>query len=138
MPALVAGTHALLLQKKKDVGGRDKPGMTMGRGFDQIPVESRPRHQRGVDHVRHALAADRADGEVDVLEPELVSGDELEREALRRQLLQGKLAGLVAVSARALHGDELHGELLEREVRERRELALRDDYAGLALERLDA
>src|SRR5258708_35228765 len=26
MPALVAGTHALLASPKKDVGGRDKPG----------------------------------------------------------------------------------------------------------------
>jgi hypothetical protein len=26
MPALVAGTHALLAAPKKDVGGRDKPG----------------------------------------------------------------------------------------------------------------
>ena len=97
-----------------------------------------PRHQRGVDHVRHALAADRLDREVDVLQPEAVRRHQLQREALRGELLQRQLAGLVAVAARALHGDELHRELLQREVREFAHLALHHDGAGLALERLDA
>src|SRR5262245_62695689 len=91
-----------------------------------------------MDHVGHALAADRADREIDVLEAEAVRGHELEREALGGELRERKLAGLVAVAARALHGDELDRELLQREVRERRQLALRHDDAALALERLDA
>src|SRR6266540_1625120 len=107
------------------------------RYASELAAGSEPRHQRGVDHVRHALAADRLDGEVDVLEPELVGRHQLQREALGRQLLQSELAGLVAVAARAFHRNELHRELLEREVRERGELALRHDDAALALERLD-
>src|ERR1700693_3114501 len=75
---------------------------------------SQPRHQRSVDHVRYAIAADRSDGEVDIVEPEAVGGDELERKALRRQLRQSKLASLVAVAARAFHGDEFHREFLQR------------------------
>src|SRR5262249_29450557 len=97
-----------------------------------------PRHQRGVDHVRHALAADRLDRLVDLVEAEAVRRHQLQREALRRKLRQSELAGLVAVAAGALHGDELHGELLQWEVRKFAELTLRDDHAGLALERLDA
>jgi hypothetical protein len=54
-----------------------------------------------VADVRHALAADRADGEVDVLQAEAVRGDLLQREALRGELLQRELARLVAVSAGA-------------------------------------
>src|SRR5262249_53261718 len=75
-----------------------------------------PRHQRGVDHIRHAFAADRLDGEIDVLESELVGGYQLKREALGGQLLQRELTRLEAVAARAVHGNELYRELLEREV----------------------
>src|ERR1700733_451431 len=46
-------------------------------GFDSLP-----RHQRGVNDIRQAVAADRSDGEVDVVEPEPVRGDEFERKAL--------------------------------------------------------
>src|SRR5215813_14347545 len=92
-------------------------GAIMRAAFAALSLQ--PRHQRRVDHVRHALAADRADREVDVLEAEAVRGHELEREALGGELRERKLAGLVAVAARALHGDELDRELLEREVRER-------------------
>src|ERR1044071_1478 len=97
-----------------------------------------PRHQRSVDHVRHAFAADRLDCLVDLVQAEAMRCHELQRKALRGKLLQRELAGAVAVAARALHGDELHGELLQREVRELAKLALRHDDAGLALERLDA
>src|ERR1700751_4302923 len=86
-----------------------------------------PRHQRGVDHVLHAFAADRADREVDVLEAEAVRRHELERETFRSELRQRELARPVAVAARALHGDELHGEFFQREVGKLLELALRHD-----------
>src|SRR4029077_479239 len=36
-----------------------------------------PRHQRSVDHIRHAFVADGADREVDVLQAEFVSRDQL-------------------------------------------------------------
>ena len=42
------------------------------------------------------------DREVDVLQAEAVRGHLLERKALRRELRQRQLAGLVAVAARAL------------------------------------
>jgi hypothetical protein len=35
-----------------------------------------------VDHVRHAVAADRADGEIDIAQPEPVDGDPLQRKSL--------------------------------------------------------
>src|SRR5581483_4069185 len=54
-----------------------------------------PRHQRSVDHIGHALAADRFNRLVDLVEAEPVSGDELQREALGGKLLQRQLAGLV-------------------------------------------
>src|SRR5215470_12134778 len=108
-------------------------------GFSRMGAASLlPGHQRRVDHILHTLAADRADGEVHVLEPEPVGRHQLERKALRSELRQRQLAGLVAVAARALDGDELHGDLLEREVREFLQLALHHDGAGLALERLHA
>src|SRR5882762_11948180 len=72
------------------------------------PSISLPRHQRSVDHVLHAFVADRADGEVDILEPELVGGHQLERKAVRGELCERELACPVAVAARALDGDELH------------------------------
>src|SRR5262249_28450796 len=86
----------------------------------------------------YALAADRADGEVDILEAEFVGGDLLQREALGGDLRQRQLACLVAVAAGAVHGDELDRELLQRKIREFRQLALHHDGAALALERLDA
>ncbi len=86
----------------------------------------------------HALVADRADGEIDILQAEAVRGDELEREALGGKLRQSELAGSVAMAARAFHGDEFHREFLQREIRELGQFALGDDDAALALERLDA
>src|SRR6185436_17965439 len=96
-----------------------------------LPLISLPRHQRGVDYIRHALVADRADGEIDVVQSELVRRDQLERETLRRDLLECQFARLVAVAARALHGDELHREFFEGEVRELAQFSLRDYDAGL-------
>src|SRR5216117_624394 len=97
-----------------------------------------PGHERGVDHVRHALAADRADGEVHVLQPEAVGGDFLQRKTLRGELSEGELAGLVAVAARALDGDEFHRDPFEREVRELLHLALHHDRPAFALQGLYA
>src|SRR5215216_2755597 len=91
-----------------------------------------------MDYVGHALAADRADGEVDVFEPEAVRGDLLQREALGGDLLQRKLASLEAMAACAVHGDELHRKLLQREIRKFRQFPLHHNGAALALERLDA
>src|SRR3954469_7603945 len=96
-----------------------------------------PGHQRRMDHIRHAVPADRLDREIDVLEREAVRGDLLEREALRRELRQRQLARLVAVPACALDGDRLGGDALEREAWEFLKLALDDHGAGLALHRLD-
>src|SRR6266516_5510393 len=73
-----------------------------------------PGYERGVDHVRHALAAHRTDGEIDFLQSKLVGGDLLQRKALRGELSEGELAGLVAVAARALDGDEFHRDPFER------------------------
>src|SRR5262245_8247209 len=91
-----------------------------------------------MDHVGHPLPADRADGEVDVLQREAVRGHLFQGKALRRELRERELARLVAVPARALDGDELHRHALEREIRKLLELALYDDGAALSLQRLDA
>src|SRR5438445_464135 len=102
--------------------------------FRKLP----PGHKGSVDHVGHALAAYGADCEVHVLQPEAVGGDLLKRKALRGELREGELAGLVAVAARALDGDEFHRNPLEREVRELLHLALDHDRPALALQGLDA
>src|SRR6516165_8276411 len=102
------------------------------------PPDLQPRHQRSVDHVRHAFASDRADGEIDLVEPETLGRNQLERETLRSKLRQSEFAGLVTMAARTFHGDEFHREFLQREVRKLRHLALRYDQAAFALERLDA
>src|SRR3954451_7370904 len=83
------------------------------RGFGSLE----PGHERGVDDARHALIADRPDGEVDIAEGELMGRHQLEREAFRGELLEGELAGPVAVAAGAVHGDEFDRELADREVR---------------------
>src|SRR6266436_4206656 len=97
-----------------------------------------PRHERGVDHVRHALAADRADREVHVLEREAVGRDLLQRKALGCELRESELAGPVAVAARALDGDEFHRDPLEREIRKFLHFALDHDRPALALQRFHA
>src|SRR5258706_8053488 len=94
---------------------------------------SNPGHQRGVDHVWDALAADRLDREVDVLQGEAVGRDPLERESLRGELLQRQLARLVAVAARALERHELHRDAADGEVGEFGELALHHHRRPLAL-----
>src|SRR5882672_2862047 len=91
-----------------------------------------------MDHVGHAVPADRLDREIDVLQPEPVGGDLLQRKALGGELRQRELAGLVAVAASALDRDRLGRHALEREVREFLQLALHHDGSGLALHRLDA
>src|SRR5439155_19485647 len=83
-----------------------------------IRVCQLPRHKRSVYHVRYALAAHRANGEVDVLESEAMRRDLLQRKALRGELRQREFAGLEAVPARALDGDELDRDLADREIRE--------------------
>src|SRR5215216_928750 len=90
-----------------------------------------------MNHVGHALPADRLDGEVDVLQCESMRRDLLERKALRRELRQRQLARPVAVAARALEGDELHRDSLQRKVRELLELTLHYHRAAFALERFD-
>src|SRR5947199_882485 len=99
---------------------------------------SQPWHERGVNHIRHTLSTDRSNGKVDILEGEPVRRDELQRKTLGRELLECQLARLVAVTTRAGHGDELHREPADGEVRKVRHLALCNDPAAFALERLDA
>src|SRR5258708_3040056 len=101
-----------------------------------VAGELLPRHKRSVDHVRHPLSADRADGEVDFLQSKFVGRDLLQRKALGRELREGELAGSVAVAARALDGDEFHRDPLEREIREFLHLALDHDRPALALQGL--
>src|SRR3954452_21924858 len=69
-----------------------------------------PGHERGMDHIRHPLSADGSNREIDVLQGETMGGDELERKALRRELLESELARLVAVAARLVNGDKFEGE----------------------------
>src|SRR5262245_50184128 len=99
---------------------------------------SLPWQQRRMDHIRHALPADRFDGERSILQAEAVGGDLFEREPAGGDLLERQFAGTIAVAERALDGDCFHGELLQWEVRELLHLALDQQRAGLALERLDA
>src|SRR3954447_3693845 len=93
-------------------------GSPTGIAILSLPLMSLPWHERSVDHVLHAFVADRADREVDILEPEFVGRHQLERKAVRRELRQRELACPVAVAARALDGDEFHRHLLEREIGE--------------------
>ena len=72
----------------------DAAGVTGSDGESAACLQ--PGHQRGVDHVRHALPADRLDREVHVLQAEAMRGDLLQREALRGELRQRQLAGAVA------------------------------------------
>src|SRR5436190_4360744 len=91
-----------------------------------------------MNHIRHAFAADRADGEVNIAQTKTMSGHFLQREALRRELCESQFAGSKAVPARALDGDEFHGDLADREIGELRHLALDYHRAALALERFDS
>src|SRR5258705_9258414 len=91
-----------------------------------------------VDGVLAGLAADRAHGQVDVAQTVGVAGQPLEREATRGELGEGELAGAIAVSAGAAKGDGLLGEFFDREVGERGQLALDQECAGTALERVNA
>src|SRR5688572_5973695 len=101
--------------------------------------KSLPGVDRDVDHVRLALAADRLQRPVDLLETEGVGDCLLQREAVRGELLQRELARLVGVAARALHRRVFLGHAVDREVREVGHLiALDDKDARLALERGDA
>src|SRR5258706_11343196 len=97
-----------------------------------------PRHQGCVNHVLDALATDRANGEVHVLQAELVGRDQLQWESFGGELLKGKLACLEAVAARGLDGDELDGHPADRKVREIGHFARNHDRSSFALERLDA
>jgi hypothetical protein len=62
----------------------------------------------------------------------------MQREALRRELLDRELDGAVAVPARALDRDRLLRQLLQREVWESVELALDEQRPAAALQRVDA
>src|SRR5262245_36241143 len=86
--------------------------------FAMAAAASLPRHQRCVDHVGHALAADRFDGEVDILQAEAMRGDEIKWKAPRRELCERKLARFVTVPACALHRDILDRHFAERKIRE--------------------
>src|SRR6201982_3670148 len=95
------------------IGGAQR--MREGAFYSQGMSDLLPGNERRVDHIGHALAAHRPDGEIHVLAPEFVGRDLLEREALRGKLRERELARLEAVAARALDCDELHRDLFERE-----------------------
>src|SRR5438034_6539122 len=57
----------------------------------------------------------------------------LQRKALRCELLQGELAGPVAVAARALDRDELDRDFAERKTRKLRQFALHQDRKSTRL-----
>src|SRR5262245_15704493 len=99
---------------------------------------SLPWHEGCMDHVRHALATHRLDGEIHVFEPEPMRRDLLQRKPLGGKLLECKLAGLEAVAARAFDGDELHRDLFQRKVRELLHFSLDHDRPAFALERFHA
>src|SRR5436305_221291 len=99
---------------------------------------SQPRHQRGMDHVLHAFAADRLDRQIDILQSKPVSRHKLQRKPLGGKLRERKLAGFEAVPTRGVHGDEFHRELLEWEIRKLRHLSLHHNRTALAFERLNA
>ena len=67
-----------------------------------------------MDHVGHAFATNRANGEVHVLQAEGVGRDPFQRETRRRKLRERKLARLVDVSASALDGDEIDSDFIQR------------------------
>src|ERR671930_1965735 len=95
-----------------------------------------PGQQGSMDDVRHPLSAYRPDGDVHVFQSKGMGGDLLQWKTLGGELLQGQLARLETVPARALDGDELHGDLPDREIRKLRHLALDHHRPALALESL--
>src|SRR5689334_9105506 len=122
----------------RPLGAAANGALRMPEDSLQSRIALQPGHERGVDDVGHALAADGADREIHVLQSEAVGRDSLQREALRGDLRERELARLPAVAARALDGDRLGGDLADGEVGKLRELPLHDHRAGLAPERLDS
>src|SRR5712691_10852172 len=97
-----------------------------------------PWHERRVDDARHALAADRPDGQVHIFESKPVRRELLQRKAPRCELLQSKLACLEAVPARAFDGDGFRSDPADREIRKFRHLSLDHHRPAPALERFHA
>src|SRR5262249_35642489 len=100
-------------------------------------TSSFPRHEGCVDHVCHALPADRADGEVYVLQPKSVGRYQLKRKTFRSELFERELTGPEAVTARTLDGDILHRDAAYRKICKRTHLSLDNDRTRLALKRFD-
>src|SRR4029077_6250374 len=118
------------------IGGAQR--MREGAFYSQGMSDLLPGYERRVDHIGHALAAHRPDGEIHVFQPESVGCDLLQREALRGKLRERELARLESVAARALDGDEFHRDLFEREIGELLHFTLNHDGPALALERFHA
>src|SRR5690606_10416991 len=70
-----------------------------------------PGQDRHVDHVIGTLTADSANRAIGLAESERMSGQPVEREALRRQLREGELTRAVAVAPGTADGDGLLREL---------------------------
>ena len=92
-----------------------------------------------MDRSRRALSADGLDRVVHLRQPERVRHHLLEREAMRRELVQGELDGAVRMTARALERDAFARQSPDRKVRKLLvALALHDHRARASLQRLDA
>src|SRR5262245_48087399 len=97
-----------------------------------------PRHQRRMNHIRNAMAANGADREIHIFQSKCVRGDLLERNTLGSKLLERKFAGLVTVAACALDGDEFYCDFADWKVWELRHFTLDDDGPPLAFKRIHA
>src|SRR5437667_4546131 len=113
------------------------PGPPGAPGPPAMP--SPPREYRHVDRSRRALSADGLDRVVHLRQPERVRHHQLEREAMRRELVQGELDGAVRMATRALERDAFAGQPPDRKIGKLLvALALHDHRARASLQRLDA
>src|SRR5688572_24426093 len=93
-------------------------GVADGSVEGTLTVRLLPRHYRYVDRPLRSLAAYRLDGVVDVLQAEAVGRHQLEREALRTEVVEGELHRAVRMAARALQRHPLASQTADRKVRE--------------------
>ena len=91
-----------------------------------------------MDYIGNAVAADRLDCKINVLQAEGMGCHTFQREAFRGDLFECEFAGFETVASCALDGDKFHGDLANREIRKLRHFALDDDGSCFTLESVDA
>src|SRR5207237_2888005 len=91
-----------------------------------------PRKKRGVDHVRHAMATDRLDRQIYILQSEPVRRDLFQRKPFGCNLLECELARFETVPPSALHGNSFNGDFTDWEIRKIRHHASHNHASSAA------